>query len=247
MKFLRRQNLNSSNVFDRTILQSTDGNIEFNPTERIAIGVGSLVPNTLEFGSLINDNTFIINSTINGTINLETTVTTGTVNQWQTVTGRINVGRSGIIQLGTGTSASTTTIIGGAVTGNTLKISSTENGTINLTTDVESGTVNIFNSVLTDGVVNFATGSEVTVNIGGTDSQTNIEELKLTKDLAVEYGGTGASTFIVNGVIYGNATDSLQVTAASNPGSNAETSYGILTTNENNVPVWTDVIDGGSY
>jgi hypothetical protein len=71
--------------------------------------------------------------------------------------------------------------------------------------------------------------------------------LTLTTDLAVQYGGTGAGTFTTNGVIFGNGTDPLQVTAASLPGSNATISYGILTTDVNNVPVWTDTIDGGSY
>jgi hypothetical protein len=247
MKFLRKQILNQGNLFDTAVLQAANGNIELNPLNRVSIGVNSLTPNILEFGSLTSDNTVIVNSTTTGTINLTTNVVTGTVNQWQSVTGTITVGRSGVIQLGTSNSATTTTVVGGAVSGNTLKISSTLNGTVNLTTDIESGTVNMFNSLLTNGVINFATGNEVTINIGGTDSQTNIEELRLTKDLAVEFGGTGSSTFTVNGVIYGNSTGSLQVTSASNPGSNASTSYGILTTNENNIPVWTDVIDGGSF
>lgn len=69
----------------------------------------------------------------------------------------------------------------------------------------------------------------------------------ITPDLEVSYGGTGVSTFTTNGILYGNGTSPLQVTAASNPGSNATTSNGILTTNGSNVPLWTDVIDGGSY
>lgn len=82
------------------------------------------------------------------------------------------------------------------------------------------------------------------VGVGGTVSA---NELTLTTDLAVQYGGTGQSNFTTNGVIYGNNTSGLLVTAASNPGSNATTSYGILTTDGSNVPTWTDVIDGGSY
>jgi len=37
--------------------------------------------------------------------------------------------------------------------------------------------------------------------------------LKLTTDLAVSYGGTGKSTFTPNGVLYGNGTSGLLVTA----------------------------------
>lgn len=71
--------------------------------------------------------------------------------------------------------------------------------------------------------------------------------LTLRTQLPVDQGGTGVRTFTTNGVLFGNGTGALQVTAASNPGSNATTSYGILSTDANNVPQWTDTIDGGSY
>ena len=71
--------------------------------------------------------------------------------------------------------------------------------------------------------------------------------LTLTTQLPVAQGGTGVRTFTTNGVLFGNNTGTIQVTAASNPGSNATTSFGILTTNASNVPQWTDTIDGGTY
>jgi len=74
-----------------------------------------------------------------------------------------------------------------------------------------------------------------------------IDRLVTLTDVEVQFGGTGVGTFTTNGVLFGNSTSPLQVTAASNPGSNATTSYGILTTDGSNVPLWTDVIDGGSY
>jgi hypothetical protein len=37
MKYLRKQNLNLSNVLDNTVLQTADGNIELNPTHRVVI------------------------------------------------------------------------------------------------------------------------------------------------------------------------------------------------------------------
>ena len=70
--------------------------------------------------------------------------------------------------------------------------------------------------------------------------------LTLTTDLAVAEGGTGASSFTDNGIIYGNAGNALSVTAA--PGSSPETaSYQILTATSGGVPVWTTTIDGGTY
>lgn len=90
-------------------------------------------------------------------------------------------------------------------------------------------------------------GAATTVNLGINTGTVNIGVLALTTDLEVQYGGTGVSSFTANGVVYGNSTSGLLVTAASNPGSNATASYGILTTDGTNVPVWTDVIDGGTY
>jgi hypothetical protein len=132
--------------------------------------------------------------------------------------------------------AASTLDFGPAITGNILKINGTSSGIVNVSSDVTTGTVNIFTGVTTG-----------TINVGGNGSTVNLNTLTLVTDLAVQYGGTGRGTFTENGVIYGNTTDGLLVTAESNPGSNATTSFGILTTDINNVPVWTDVIDGGSY
>ena len=71
-------------------------------------------------------------------------------------------------------------------------------------------------------------------------------------ELAVPSGGTGAGQFAVRGVLYGNSTDPIQSTAGSdyqNPytGTNQQTSNAILTTTAAGVPVWTDVIDCGTF
>ena len=87
---------------------------------------------------------------------ITTDVTSGTFQMLQSVTGQINIGASGTIQLGTSASATTTAQVGGAFTGNILKVAGTAAGTISLTSDVTSGTVNIF------------TGTTGTVNLGGT-------------------------------------------------------------------------------
>jgi hypothetical protein len=212
----------------------------------INVGTTAVTAGTLKVGPLVTGNTLKLQSTAIGTVNYTTDVTSGTVNAWQSLTGTINIGSSGTVNLGTSISATTTAVVGGALTGNTLKIASTAGGTANLSSDVTTGIVNVFTGVTT-GTVNVATGGTNTINVGSSTSTVNIGNLVLTTDLAVEYGGTGRGTFTTNGVIYGNTTDGLLVTAASNPGSNATTSYGILTTNGSNVPVWTDTIDGGSY
>ena len=136
----------------------------------------------------------------------------------------------------------------GAATGTTNVNNNLDvDGDVNIDGNDLTTTQTTFNLLNTNAdIVNFA-GAATTINVGSSSTIVNIGELKLTTDLAVQYGGTGRSTFTTNGVIYGNTTDGLLVTAASLPGSNATTSFGILTTDINNVPVWTDVIDGGSY
>ena len=93
------------------------------------------------------------------------------------------------------------------------------------------------------GTVFGVTGNRGTVVLG---------DLELDNDLVVQYGGTGASTFNTNGIIYGNGTGALQVTEAANmatPGTTPDMaeSYQILTVTSGGVPVWTNTIDGGTF
>ena len=93
------------------------------------------------------------------------------------------------------------------------------------------------------GTVFGVTGQRGTVLIG---------DLELDNDLVVQYGGTGASSFTTNGIIYGNNTGALQVTDAANmasPGTTPDVteSYQILTVTSAGVPVWTNTIDGGTF
>jgi hypothetical protein len=75
-----------------------------------------------------------------------------------------------------------------------------------------------------------------------------IGELTLTTDLEVQYGGTGVSTFTTDGILYGNAADPVQVTAAAGA-ADASNSFQILTvtSDADATPVWTDTIDGGTF
>lgn len=87
---------------------------------------------------------------------------------------------------------------------------------------------------------------------GGTKGTVVIGDLELDTDLQVQYGGTGRSTFTTNGIIYGNSASGMLVTAAANmaspgTGSDATTSYQVLTVTASGVPVWTNTIDGGVF
>ena len=100
----------------------------------------------------------------------------------------------------------------------------------------------IENATDTGGVFG-VTGQRGTVVLG---------DLELDTDLEVQFGGTGVSTFTSNGIIYGNAAGAMQVTAAANmaspgTGTDATTSYQVLTVTSAGVPVWTNTLDGGTF
>ena len=57
--------------------------------------------------------------------------------------------------------------------------------------------------------------------------------------LTVGFGGTGASTFTSNGILYGNGTGVISVTAAGTDGYFLKSSNG--------TPAWSNVVDGGTF
>ena len=97
-----------------------------------------------------------------------------------------------------------------------------------------------------------ATDTNTVFGVTGNRGTMVVGDLELDTDLQVEFGGTGASSFTANGIVYGNAGNVMQVTAAANMGSpgtgdDATTSYQVLTVTAAGVPVWTDTIDGGTF
>ena len=96
------------------------------------------------------------------------------------------------INLGTSTGTLTTATVGGAITGNTLKIAGTAAGTINVTTDVTTGTVNLFTSS-TNQIVLGSTGA-VKVPVGTNANQptgaNGLVRYNTDKDSLEGYNGT---------------------------------------------------------
>jgi hypothetical protein len=64
--------------------------------------------------------------------------------------------------------------------------------------------------------------------------------------LTVPQGGTGVSSFTANGIVYGNGSGSMQVTAAAGVADQTWSNQ-LLTTTNAGVPVWTTTLDGGSF
>jgi len=92
--------------------------------------------------------------------------------------------------------------------------------------------------------------TEIIDSINNKITVTNAEvgTLTLTTDLEVQYGGTGRSNFVTNGIVYGNGSNQLLVTDAAGS-SDISTSFQILTVTDSgdDTPIWTDTIDGGEF
>ena len=97
-----------------------------------------------------------------------------------------------------------------------------------------------------------ATDTNTVFGVAGNRGTVVLGDLELDTDLEVQFGGTGASTWTTNGIVYGNGTSPMQVTAAANmssPGTGPDVSesFQVLTVTSTGVPVWTDTIDGGTF
>ena len=97
-----------------------------------------------------------------------------------------------------------------------------------------------------------ATDTNTVFGVTGNRGTVVLGDLELDTDLEVQFGGTGASTWTTNGIVYGNGTNPMQVTAAANmaspgTGNDVSTSFQVLTVTAAGVPVWTDTIDGGTF
>jgi hypothetical protein len=99
---------------------------------------------------------------------------------------------------------------------------------------------------LLEGITSEPTGTAVTggtlaaLDVGALSAGvTTLSSLSLTTDLAVGDGGTGASSFTDNGIIYGNGSSALSVTAAGTEGQ-------VLQAGASGVPEF-GTLDGGSF
>ena len=113
------------------------------------------------------------------------------------------------VQIGSNTTAANTVTVGGAITGNAVKIASTTGGTIALSTDVTTGTINEWSSIttgtvnfanaITTGTINIAGGSgAAAVNIGNASGTTTVKGNLVVdsgKTFAIKGSSSGSVTF----------------------------------------------------
>lgn len=206
---------------------------------------------TLNTGLLVDGSTEINNDLIvNGNLTLTSLNTSGENNDFNISpqgTGRVIIEPAGGFILNPGTTGDIdNTRIGETVRASAAFTTLGANGQVTFSagissTDTTTGTV----------VVNGGLAVGENVNIAG-----NLEANELTlrgrilfdNELTVPNGGTGTTQFNLNGILYGNTSNPIQSTLGSNPGvTNVTSSNAILTTTATGIPVWTDVIDCGTF
>ena len=182
---------------------------------------------------------------------------TGVANTGKTITLGGNLTTSGAHSTTVTTTANTTVTL--PVSGTLATLAGTEtftNKTLTspvIATIVNSGTLTLPTS--TDTLVGRATTDTLTNKTisGGTVTGVTFDSSNATitggsitgiTDLVVADGGTGVSTFTSNGILYGNGTGAVQVTAAASAGTG---NSGFFLSSNAGTPAWTNVIDGGTF
>ena len=126
------------------------------------------------------------------------------------------------VALGTNTSAANTVTVGGAITGNILKIAGTTGGTVTLDSDVTSGIVNVWGTA-TGGTINFGTGGSNSINLGGSGSTITVGGTSGNGTISISgNSGSGTATITTN-VTSGTVNLFASVTGTINIGSAAST------------------------
>ena len=104
---------------------------------------------------------------------------------------------------------------------------------------------NIQIGITSDNEIDTVSGNLTIDSAGGTvtidDNLSVTGTVTLTNDLAVTEGGTGVSSFTDNGVLYGDGSNALDVTAASTANGS------LLQADSGGAPAFSNIIDGGTY
>jgi hypothetical protein len=171
-----------------TISPSGTGSLTINPAAASTINntsIGASSRSTGAFTTLTSNGatTFTVNTASTGTSSGALVVSGGVG-----IAGNLYSGGTAA-QLGTSTASATTATIGGAISGNILKITSTASGTISVTTDVTTGIANLFQS-LTTGTLNIGSTAAGRLAVAFNQASSGTTSGALTVAGGVGVGGT---------------------------------------------------------
>lgn len=206
----------------------------FSQISGLTVGQGGTGVNTFSSGQVIigNGSGALVSqanvSSINTNVATSNTVNNITTDVYGRVTGFTQQEISGLSVTQGGTGASTFSA-GRMLVGNgngaiqaIANVTYTLTGTLGAAKTITSLTVDAY------GRVSAATAGDIS-------------------GLTVTQGGTGASTFTTKGIVYGDGSNALAVTAAAGGGADQTWSNQILTVTNAGVPVWSSALDGGQF
>ena len=201
----------------------------YNVGNAAVTSTSTLTSGAIVIGAGGNNVTTLSNSTytLTGTLGAAKTITSLTVDAYGRVTAATAADIAGLTVAQGGTGAVTFSNGGLLVGSGTGAIGVLANSTYTLTGTL--GAAKTITSLTVDayGRVTAATAGDIS-------------------GLTVAQGGTGASTFTSKGIVYGDGTNAMAVTAAA--GTSDQTfSNQILTVTNAGVPVWTTTLDGGQF
>ncbi len=226
--------LTSDSISTNTLSLVTPLGVSSGGTGTNSFGAGQLI-----IGNGTNSLQSLTNSvyTLTGTLGTSNTITGLTVDAYGRLTAASASGiaidtsqiASGILPYARGGTGSSSYTTGGILIAGAEGFSSLANTTYTLTGSL--ATNNTITSVTVDayGRLTAATGSAIS-------------------GLTVPQGGTGFASATTKGIIYGNGTGALQVTAAAGAeGADQDWSSQILTVNSSGTPVWSTTLEGGTF
>jgi hypothetical protein len=221
----------------------TYGGLTTTGTNRIAINTGSAGNATFDATNAASvGNVF---PTITGTTNYSANAATVTIANTGTAARTVNIATAA-------TAAASTLKFGGAVTGNTLTIGSTPEGTVKLTTDVTTGKAEVFPAVTGEVVIGGTTissgngvvklGTSPNINATGTEVVTAewiLNRIQEVNTISKEFTTLATNQIFdlgFNWGMYRSAKYTIQATQVGTTSTRTQTSEILLTTD---APVFT--------
>jgi hypothetical protein len=235
----------NANYFKGNVIATTISSGSLALSTALPVGSGGTGTNTFSAGQIvIGDGTNALKSLANSlftltgpTLGNNRTISALTVDDYGRATSAtveniaIDTSQliSGVLPYARGGPGSSSYTTGGILIAGAEGFSSLANTTYTLTGSL--ATNNTITSVTVDayGRLTAATGSAIS-------------------GLTVPQGGTGFASATTKGIIYGNGTGALQVTAAAGAeGADQDWSSQILTVNSSGTPVWSTTLEGGTF